>query len=70
MERTPVQSKEIAVVGYDAQKSILEIVFRRGGVYHYEGVPSRIHKEFLAAPSLGTYFTQNIKDAYGYTKVA
>lgn len=70
MERTPVQSKEVAVVGYDAQKFILEIVFRRGGVYHYKEVPSRIHQELMKAPSLGTYFTQNIKDAYEYTKVA
>ncbi len=70
MERTPVQSKEIAVVGYDAKKSILEIVFRRGGVYHYEGVPAAVHQQLMKAPSLGTYFTQNIKDSYSYKKVA
>ncbi len=70
MERIPVQSTEIALIGYDAQKSLLEIAFRRGGVYRYRGVPQDVHKQLMEAPSIGTYFSENIKEAYQYTKVA
>ena len=70
MNRIPVQSTEIAVIGYDESKALLEVVFRRGGVYRYRGVPQEIHHQLLEAPSVGTYFAQNIKDAYHTVKVA
>lgn len=70
MERTPVQSTEIAVVGYDSKKSLLEVVFRRGGVYRYRGVPVDVHQSLMESSSIGTYFAQNIKDSYDYVKVA
>ena len=70
MERIPVQSTEIAVIGYDSHKSLLEVAFRRGGVYRYRGVPQDVHQQLMAAPSMGTYFSQNIKETYHFTKVA
>ena len=70
MERVPVQSTEIALVGYDSHKALLEIVFRRGGVYRYRGVPEDVHQKLLGAPSIGTYFSERIKEAYHYTRVA
>lgn len=69
MERVAVKSKDIAIVGYDKQKSLLEIVFRQGGVYHYSGVPAEIHENLMKAASVGTYFNQNIKEAYKYEKI-
>ncbi len=69
MERTAVESKDIAIVGYDKQKSLLEIVFRQGGVYHYSGVPADVHESLMKASSIGTYFNRNIKEAYKYTKI-
>lgn len=70
MERVPVQSTEIALVGYDSAKLLLEIAFRRGGVYRYRGVPQDVHENLMKAPSIGTYFSEHIKEAYQYTKVA
>ncbi len=70
MERIPVQSTEIAVVGYDPHKALLEVAFRRGGVYRYRGVPQEVHQSLMEAPSIGTYFSQNIKETYHYSKVA
>ena len=69
MDRIPVQSREIAVVGYEDRTETLEITFRRGGVYHYYEVPSGIHRELLKADSIGTYFTREIKERYSYQKV-
>ena len=70
MERTAVKSQDIAIVGYDQETATLEIVFRRGGVYHYSGISEAVYKSLMASPSCGTYFNQKIKDQYSYTKVS
>ena len=64
MERVAVESHDIAVVGYARETRELEITFRRGGVYHYQNVPESVYRELMAAPSVGSYFSQNIKDKY------
>ncbi len=69
MERTAVQSSEIAIVGYDGNRKVLEIAFRNGGVYHYSGVPAAEHQKLMSAASHGTYFNQNIKDKYPAEKI-
>lgn len=70
MERVAVESREIAVVGYDEGAKTLEVTFRRGGVYQYQGVSPDIHKQLMEAPSLGIFFAQNIKDCFPYQKVS
>ena len=69
MERTAVKSRDIAIIGYDSQKLILEIAFRNGGVYHYSGVPEEVYRTLMTASSQGTYFAQSIKDQYPYQKI-
>ncbi len=69
MERKAVQSKDLAIVGYDPRKAELEITFRGGGVYRYEQVPSEVYQGLMSAPSHGTFFNQKIKDAFTATKV-
>lgn len=39
MERREIESEPIRSIGYDARAEILEIEFRTGRVYRYEGVP-------------------------------
>ncbi len=70
MERIPVQSSNLASVGYDATSSTLEIEFHSGGIYQYDGVPQEIYDGLLSADSKGKYFHRNIKNAgYPYTKI-
>ena len=69
MERTAVKSREIAIIGYDAGTSVLEIAFRSGGVYHYEGVPEDLYARLLSSPSQGKFFEENIKHNFSYRKV-
>ena len=70
MERIPVQSSNLASVGYDATSSTLEIEFHSGGIYQYDGVPKEIYDGLLSADSKGKYFHRNIKNAgYPYTKI-
>ena len=70
IERIAVRSREIAIVGYDHETETLEIVFRRGGVYRYSGVPQQIYQSLMTAPSRGIYFGQSIKDKYPYRKIS
>lgn len=69
MQRQRVNSSDIFSVGYDANLSILEIEFNSGGIYRYSGVSSVVHAGLMGASSHGTYFHQNIKDAYSCTKI-
>ncbi|MBP9819168.1 KTSC domain-containing protein [Candidatus Woesebacteria bacterium] len=69
MQRIPVNSSNIAAIGYDPDSSILEIEFNDGSIYQYFGVPELVHQELMDAGSHGKYFAQNIKNDYEYKKV-
>ena len=70
MDVKPVRSRDLALIGYDHATSVLEIVFRAGGVYRYQGVPESVYHGLMAAPSHGTYFQKNIKVQYSFVKVS
>ena len=60
-----VDSSFIDQVGYDAASETLAVKMHNSSdTYYYEDVPSSVHAEFLAAPSKGRYFVDNIKDQY------
>jgi len=70
MERIPVDSTNIASVGYDVRASTLEIEFRNGTIYQYYGVPENEYSGLMSASSKGSYLNQHIKKAgYSYTQV-
>jgi hypothetical protein len=66
----PVRSRDLALIGYDKEALILEIVFRAGGVYRYQGVPESVFHGMMAAPSHGTYFQNHVKSQYPFVKVS
>jgi hypothetical protein len=55
-------------VGYDGLTSVLVIEFNSGSVYRYLGVPEHVYQGLMKASSKGTYFNNEIKDAYRYSK--
>jgi hypothetical protein len=69
MERAEVKSSQIASVGYDPDKRILEIEFKTGKVYQYFEVPADVYAELILAPSTGRQFNQSIKGSYRYEAV-
>lgn len=70
MNVKPVRSRDLALVGYDHETSVLEVVFRAGGVYRYHGVPENIYHGLMTAPSHGTFFQKHIKVQYSFVKVS
>ena len=69
MESTPVESENLAAVGYDADEGTLQIEFRNGRIYEYYRVPSSVHHELMGAVSKGEYFSRNIKDVYRFRRL-
>jgi hypothetical protein len=66
---TPVNSSNVAAVGYDPATARLYVVFRGGTLYAYEGVPPAVHAGLMAAPSKGRYLNDEIKGAYDYRRL-
>ena len=71
MERQPVESSNIASIGYDAQASILEIEFIGSGeVWQYPEFPDYMYEELMASDSKGKYFHKNIRGKYHEFRVS
>ena len=66
--RKPVDSSNIAAVGWDPRTMILEVEFHHGGVYHYLEVPKSEYGDFIHADSIGKYFHKHIRPTYSYRK--
>lgn len=67
--RIPVDSSNIASIGYDEDTNTLEIEFHNGGVYQYFDVPFHVYDGLMEAASKGQYLAQQIKGHYRYVKV-
>lgn len=69
MKRQPVNSSNLASVGYDAASQTLEIEFHSGGIYQYFSVPPSQYNNLMTAVSLGSYFHHNIRDHYRHQRI-
>lgn len=69
MKREEVDSSMLVSVGYDEKKKILEAEFTSGGVYEYYDVEKSVYDELMAADSHGSYFYNNIRDDYDYSRL-
>lgn len=70
MNRTPVDSSNIASIGYDPETATLEVEFLKdGSVYQYFDVPAQVHEELMTASSHGSYLASRIKGAFQYSRV-
>ncbi len=69
MNRTPVDSSNIAAVGYEDTTMILEVLFHNGTIYQYFDVPRTVYEELMSADSKGTFLNTNVKNNYRYTKL-
>jgi hypothetical protein len=68
MYRIPVDSSNVAAIGYDPATATLEVEFKDGSVYEYFDVSEIIYESFLASDSKGRFLHQQIRDKYRYHK--
>lgn len=65
-----VTSENIAAVGYHAESKTLRVTFKKNGLtYEYRGVSQRLYDDLLGADSVGSFFHQNIRSEFPYSKV-
>lgn len=69
MQRKPVSSSNIAEIGYDEPRRVLEVLFKTGSIYQYFDVPPQEHQALMHASSLGQYLNANIKGRFRYARV-
>lgn len=70
MEMKSVESSNIEAIGWEDE--VLEVRFKKGGLYRYTGVPELVWKAFLGADSKGKFFHSKIRPKqyeYKYKKV-
>jgi YD repeat-containing protein len=64
MERKKVSSSQIRSVGYDGSAQVLEVELTDGSIWQYSRVPSETHRRLMAAPSIVSYYRDNIEEDY------
>lgn len=69
MNRTKVESSNLASIGFDPKEGILEIEFKSGAIYQYYEVPTKEFDGLMNAESKGKYLNENIKNIYRYKKI-
>jgi hypothetical protein len=75
MDRTPVDSSNIASIGWapwdlevDSPIGELEVSFHHGGIYSYYKVPYTVYKALREADSVGRTFHALVKGKYPFIR--
>jgi hypothetical protein len=69
MHRNPVKSSNISSIGYDPVTCTLQVEFRNGGLFNYDGVTPDQHAEMMKADSIGRYFHAHVRNGCRCSKV-
>lgn len=69
MERKKVSSSQIRSVGYDASAQLLEIEMSDGTVWQYSRVPSETYRRLMAAPTIASYYRDQIEEEFSRKRV-
>ncbi|HZR03426.1 MAG TPA: KTSC domain-containing protein [Burkholderiales bacterium] len=64
MERKKVSSSQIRSIGYDSGARLLEVEMSDGTIWQYSGVPTEVHRRLMAAPTIASYYRDNIEEEY------
>jgi len=59
-----VESSMVWAVDYDSKTQVLEVAFKRTGVFRYEGVPPSEYRSMMRSDSIGSYMRSCIIGVY------
>ena len=69
MDRKKVSSSSIRSIGYDERNRVLEVEFNDGRVNQYSGVSAEVHRRLISAPSIVSYFRDNVEESFPAKRV-
>jgi hypothetical protein len=64
MDRKKVSSGTIRSIGFDERSRVLEVEFSDGKIVQYSGVSAEIHRRLVNAPSIVSYFRDNVEESF------
>ena len=64
MDRKKVSSGTLRSIGFDERSRVLEVEFSDGKVVQYSGVSAEVHRRLVNAPSIVSYFRDNIEESF------
>lgn len=64
IKTNPVESNNLAAIGYDAESKTLQVDFKNGKRFQYPNVEPELFAEFQAAESVGKFFAARIKSEF------
>lgn len=64
ISRTRVKSSNVFAIGYDKERKILQVEFKKGSIYEYYDVPESVFNEFMNAESKGRFMGNLYKYKY------
>jgi hypothetical protein len=59
-----VQSSMVWAVDYDPKTQVLEVAFKRSGVFRYTGVPVTVYRDMMRSDSIGSYLRSCVIGMY------
>jgi hypothetical protein len=68
MNHISVSSSNVKSIGYE--NGALEVIFLKGGVYQYYGVPESLYKTLMSGVSIGRYLAANVYGKYTENKIS
>lgn len=69
MDRKKVNSNKFLSVGYDLSSQILEIEFRGGNINQYARVSSEVYRRLMNAPTMESFFRDNIEEEHTVSRI-
>jgi len=69
MDRKKVSSSSIRSIGYDERNRVLEVEFNDGRITQYSGVSAEVHRRLISAPSIVSYFRDNVEESFPAKRV-
>lgn len=64
-----MNSSSIRAVGYDERSRVLEVEFNDGRINQYTGVSPEVHRRLMSAPSIISYFRDNVEESFPAKRV-
>ena len=69
MDRKKVSSSSIRSVGYDERNRVLEVEFSDGRITQFSGVSAEVHRRLMSAPSIVSYFRDNVEESFSAKRI-
>lgn len=69
VEMIPVESSNVAAVGYHEDVKDIHVQFKNGSTYKYGNVPKEVYEQLVGAASVGGFLNSQIKPNYSCERI-